>query len=171
MFHSTIAGCDKINKPVPRRRPKMQITMGKWDKQGQKEAQNPQKRVGGGHRKDIDLIKNDHHTSTSRSCFADLKENYQSEWKMTLGTSTYPLELFVVGPKMQNTMGKWDKLLTKMCKEIRKHKKCNNNVKKRVPGKWWEGGSPGQGNPERPGTHRHPKHEREVGGWGGHRKA
>jgi len=30
----------KINKPVPRRRPKMQITMGKWDKQGQKEAQN-----------------------------------------------------------------------------------------------------------------------------------
>ena len=30
----------KINKPVPRRRPKMQITMGKWDKQGPKDAQN-----------------------------------------------------------------------------------------------------------------------------------
>ena len=30
----------KINKPVPRRWPKMQITMGEWDKQGQKEAQN-----------------------------------------------------------------------------------------------------------------------------------
>ena len=42
--HSSKFGIEKIgpkiNKPVPRHRPKMQITMGKWDKQGQKEAQN-----------------------------------------------------------------------------------------------------------------------------------
>ena len=62
----------KINKPAPRRRPK---SKSRWVN-----GTNRAKKWGGEvHQKDIDLMKIDHHTSISRSCFADLKRNYDSE--------------------------------------------------------------------------------------------
>ena len=86
----------------------------------QKKPKTNRERGGGGHRKDINLMKKDHHTSISRSCFADLKENYDSEWKMALGTSIYrswidKMRLKINKPvprhrpKTQITMGKWNK--------------------------------------------------------------